>query len=355
MRIVQVIDSLNAGGAERMAVNYANSLSNQLGFSGLICTRIEGDLKNEIHKNVSYLFLNKTKVIDFKALFLLKKYCISNKITHLHAHSSSYFFSVLVKLFCFNLKIIWHDHYGFSDFLVKRKFVIIKICSYFFHGIVTVNSDLKKWAEKKLNCDKIIFLNNFVSLTKELKTTQLNGNVEKRIICLANLRPQKNHLNLLQIALKLKETHPLWTFHLVGKDFQDSYSKQLKSEIELFNLQNNVFLYDSKKDIQNCINQCEIGILNSISEGLPLSIIEYGLQSKAVISTNVGQIYSIIENKKNGFLIKPNDTKCFNDALVYLIENPENRIEIGKNLHKKIFEDFNENKTIDLYLNWLKN
>ena len=69
MRIVQVIDSLNAGGAERMAVNYANSLSNQLGFSGLICTRIEGDLKNEIHKNVSYLFLNKTKVIDFKALF----------------------------------------------------------------------------------------------------------------------------------------------------------------------------------------------------------------------------------------------------------------------------------------------
>ena len=37
MRIVQLIDSLETGGAERMAVNYANSLSDTIDFSGDSC------------------------------------------------------------------------------------------------------------------------------------------------------------------------------------------------------------------------------------------------------------------------------------------------------------------------------
>ena len=36
MRIVQLIDSLDIGGAEKMAVSYANSLSKSIEFSGTI-------------------------------------------------------------------------------------------------------------------------------------------------------------------------------------------------------------------------------------------------------------------------------------------------------------------------------
>jgi hypothetical protein len=35
MRVLQIIDSLEAGGAERMAVNYANALANEIDFSAL--------------------------------------------------------------------------------------------------------------------------------------------------------------------------------------------------------------------------------------------------------------------------------------------------------------------------------
>ena len=34
MRIAQVIDSLDVGGAEQMAVNYANALLKEISFSG---------------------------------------------------------------------------------------------------------------------------------------------------------------------------------------------------------------------------------------------------------------------------------------------------------------------------------
>jgi hypothetical protein len=54
MRILQLIDSLEAGGAER-TVNYANALADEIDFSGLVSTRKEGSLVNQINSNVEYL------------------------------------------------------------------------------------------------------------------------------------------------------------------------------------------------------------------------------------------------------------------------------------------------------------
>ena len=98
MRILQIIDSLEAGGAERMAVNYANALADEIDFSGLVATRKEGTLSNQINQKVSYLFLNKKRAIDIKALIRLRNFVIKNKVTHLHAHSTSFFIAFLVKI-----------------------------------------------------------------------------------------------------------------------------------------------------------------------------------------------------------------------------------------------------------------
>ena len=59
MRILQIIDSLDIGGAEKMAVNYANALSHKIEFSGLVTTRREGELKSQLNSEVNYLFLNR--------------------------------------------------------------------------------------------------------------------------------------------------------------------------------------------------------------------------------------------------------------------------------------------------------
>ena len=72
MRIIQIIDSLEAGGAERMAVNYANALAKEIEFSGLVVTRKEGALLNQIHSKVHYLFLNKKSPLDIDAVLRLK-------------------------------------------------------------------------------------------------------------------------------------------------------------------------------------------------------------------------------------------------------------------------------------------
>jgi glycosyltransferase involved in cell wall biosynthesis len=91
-------------------------------------------------------------------------------------------------------------------------------------------------------------LPNFTSVEdNHKKETNLKGIQGKRILCLANLRMQKNHFLLLEVAEKLKQTHPEWSFHLVGKDFEDEYSQKVRRFIEEKKLSNEVYVYGSKK------------------------------------------------------------------------------------------------------------
>ena len=98
LRVLQIIDTLNAGGAERMAVQIANGLVDKTGFSGLCCTREEGVLKDSLSHKVNYLFAKKNKIIDFSALKTVLRFCKKNEITILHAHSTSYIFAIQLKI-----------------------------------------------------------------------------------------------------------------------------------------------------------------------------------------------------------------------------------------------------------------
>ena len=355
MRILQIIDSLEAGGAERMAVNYANALANEIEFSGLVVTRKEGLLLNQIKSNVSYLFLNKKSVVDIQSVFKLRKFVIENKVEIVHAHSTSFFLAFLLKLTYPKIKLIWHDHYGDSEFLSQRPSLSLRFIIPFFNGIIAVNQKLKIWAEQKLHFKNVIYLPNFPSEENTIsEQTILHGIQGKRIVSLANLRVQKDHFLVLEVAKKIKQSHPDWTFHLVGKDFEDDYSKKIKTMILDFNLESTVFVYGSRNDIKNILEQSAIGILTSQSEGLPVALLEYGLFKKPVVVTNVGEIPLVIQDGINGFVVETNSEQLFYDSLVKLMESDTLRLHFGNELQKTIGNNYSEQSVIQQYSNWIK-
>jgi glycosyltransferase involved in cell wall biosynthesis len=355
MRIIQLIDSLEAGGAERMAVNYANVLAEKIKFSGLVATRKEGALLHQLNPNVPYLFLNKRKQLDLGALFRLRSFVLKNKVTHIHAHSTSFFFAFLLKLIYPSLKIIWHDHYGNNEFLMNRPYLALRLTAPFFKGVIAVNQNLKKWSEKQLKAKNVIYLPNFpVKGITVANHTVLMGADGKRIVSLANLREQKNHFLLLEVAQRLKATNPDWTFHLVGKDFEDEYSSQIKKLIRDYGLVTNVFLYGSKQDVGNILSQSDIAILTSLSEGLPVALLEYGLYKKAVVVTDVGEIPTIVQHGENGFVTASNEPHLFYKSLLKLVENETLRTDFGKALFDTIKATYTAESVMKKYLNWLQ-
>jgi glycosyltransferase involved in cell wall biosynthesis len=356
MRIIQIIDSLDAGGAERMAVNYANALVGHVYFSGIIVTRKEGLLLGQINDKVVYLFLNKKGPFEVKALIRLKAFVVKNNIDLVHAHSTSFFTAFLLKIICPSVKMVWHDHYGDSEFLNKRPSWILKMTIPFFSGIISVNQKLKDWAIDKMQFKNTVYLPNFTTDENStfINKTVLKGIEGKRIVCLANLRIQKNHFLLLEVAKMIKISYPKWTFHLVGKDSDDAYSKELKRKIIELELKDTVFIYGEKSDINAVLKLSTIGILTSHSEGLPVALLEYGLHHKAVVVTDVGEISSIIIESTNGFIVPVDDVVLFHNSLFKLIEDENLRLKLGNSLHKTIIEVYSEQVVIKQYMNWLQ-
>ncbi len=356
MRILQLIDSLEAGGAERMAVNYANALVDTLGFSAIVATRKEGALLEQIDSKVTYLFLNKKRQLDFGALWRLRSFVSLHSITHIHAHSTSFFMAFLLKLTLPSLKIIRHDHYGNASFLDQRPRKVLRCTAFSFSGVIAVNQQLKDWSEKRLKAKNVMYLPNFIPVPTEqyTKTTFLKGSTGKRIVVLANLRPQKNHFLLLEIAYMLKTSYPDWTFHLIGKDFDDDYSLAIKNKIRAFQLENQVFLYGSREDINCILNQCDIGILTSFSEGLPVTLLEYGMATLPVVVTAVGELPNIINSGVNGWLVPSNDAGSFYKALIALIADNSMRNRMGLALQQTVLGGYFSKGVLQKYLQWLE-
>jgi hypothetical protein len=132
MRVIQIIDSLEVAGAERMAVNYANALLEQIEFSGLVVSRKEGKLLQQLNDKVCYLFLKKKSIFDVTALYRLRSFVKKNRVSIVHAHGTSFFLAILLKLTFPKVKVVWHEHYGPRVKQSRKGNFILFFSSFFF-------------------------------------------------------------------------------------------------------------------------------------------------------------------------------------------------------------------------------
>jgi glycosyltransferase involved in cell wall biosynthesis len=354
IRVLQVIDSLEIGGAEKMAVQLANSLSRTIACSALCCTRKAGPLKNEIEKEVKYIELNRKYALDIPALFRLRKFVKTYDIKIIHAHGSSFFIACLLKILCPKLKLVWHDHFGLERNEKKSiKDYILVLSSSYFDQIIVVKKELKFWALENLKCNSVELINNFSSLSisfGKLSSASLKGDMNSiKIIHTANFRPQKDHLTGLRAILMLKEDDLNISYHLFGSyKTDDAYFKKISGFIKDNHIEDMVFVYGSKKNISDYLQIADIGILTSTSEGMPLSLIEYAFIKLPIVVSNVGECKSLVSNHAKTF--EPEDHKTLYKHLKELISNRQLADKNAEMLYAQVYKLYSEETVIDKFI-----
>lgn len=348
MRVLQLIQSLEAGGAERIAVNYANGLSEHISFSAIVTTHSEGALKAELNKSVSYMCLQRRSTFDLKALFKLRTFIKKNKIAIVHAHGTSFFMAFLLKIVDPKIRVIWHEHYGGRAVQSLLSNWILFICTRFFESIFVVNLQLEQWVKETLCFKNVFFIPNFATINTDVtKTTFLQGEVGKRIVLLANLKSPKNHMAILVAFQELQLQRLGWSLHCVGRIYNDRYSDAVKEYISSNKLEESVFLLDVRNDISSILSQATIGVLVSTAEGFPVSLLEYGLAKLAVLSTNVGYCSEIIDDAVSGLLFDPTSPNELECQLSKIISEPvSSRMQFGLNLQKLVGERYSKENII---------
>lgn len=354
MRVLQLIDSLDLGGAERLAVEYANMLSQHIEQSYLCASRFEGKLISTINPNVNYLFLGRKHTLDYDAIKRLDSYIKKEKITIIHAHSTSYFIATILKFKNPSILLIWHNHSGASVNLSGIKMKVLRFCSKYFNTIISVNEDLVAWANKKLKSKKALYLPNFVNFSKDvmLLEKEIKGVSGKRIVCLANLRHPKGHQFLIESFVSVQKEIPQTTLHLIGKDFNDEYSNAIKVLIKEHQLEESVFIYGQLSNPESLLEQCDIGVLSSSSEGLPMALLEYGRAKLAVVVTDVGYCSKVV--KEYGKFVSYGDKKTMSDAIKSYLNDEEKQLKDSSLFREHIKDNYSETYVCDQIINVYK-
>jgi len=343
---MHLVDTLEAGGAERVAVTLVNHLDQERYVAHLCSTRREGPLAYAVERSVRRLKLNRSWRFDIGPVFRLQRYIRRNQISVLHAHGSTVFLARLMGMFPPYPAVIWHTHYG--RFAVdNRKAPAYNAASRGIQGVIVVNRELGAWCQETLRvpADRVWYLPNPVAAWKPgNKNVSLPGNRGSRIVCLANIRPEKDHLTLVrsmaQVAAAVPDAHLL----LLGLVRDTGLFETMQSEIKRLNLAGNISYLGSRQDVGEVLDACDIGVLSSATEGLPMALLEYGQAGLAVVATAVGECEEVLGGGSFGLLVKSGSDDELASALISLLRDARLRAELGSGFQKHVADSFDATK-----------
>jgi len=344
VHVLHIVDTLDPGGAERMAVNIVNSLPRERYAAHLCTTRRDGLLDREISSDVGRLRLDRTRRWDISALFRLSAYARRHRIALIHAHGTSLFIGVLASFLPPYPAVIWHDHLG-GRALRGRASLGMRLAARRLGALIVVTEPLRLWALRYLTmpAQRISYVPNFVRANCEsAEAVRLPGSAGSRIVCVANIRPEKDHVTLLRAMAIVVRSVPDAHLLLVGSCMVEEQGARVNATLHELGLAASVTELGGRSDVARILRACDVGVLSSVSEGFPLALLEYGMAGLATVATRVGQCAALLDGGEAGRLVAPQLPEQLAAALVELLRSPNLRRRLGGALRDHVERSYGE-------------
>lgn len=288
MKILQVIDQLEIGGAERVAIDMTNLLSDASLSISLMVLREKTSQDELLNESVPVFYLKRKSKFNIKYLFKLSSIVKHYDIVHVHMRHTFLYVQLVVKLFKINSKVILHDHFGGIHKDDRVPFFLNSFLKPVYY--IGVSKQLIDWSKNRLKVDGIdtVFLLSNVVIKQEVKPlTSRNG-----WVIVGNIKPVKNQLFAINLAAQCKKH-----LTIIGKIQDKRYYTVLKEAIIANQQEQNVNFIHHENDPQQLLNQFELALMPSASESGPLVLIEYLAQSLPFISYKTGEVSRILSDK----------------------------------------------------------
>ena len=267
-------------------------------------------------------------------------------IVHVHTPVASVY-GRLLKLKFPTLKTIYTVH-GFHFFKGAPKlnwmiyYPIEKIMSKFTDVAITINSEDYDRA-KKIGIKRVYNTNGVGLDLSYYNPEQYDKNKCRKkfnlseddfvFAMIAEVNKNKNHEQMIKAVEELiKENKQVKVLCAGDGPLLETIKEELKSK----NLDNVIQMLGFRRDINEIISACDVGILMSYREGLPRNIMELMAFGKPVIGTNIRGIRDLIEDGVNGYLVEVGDFMQTYYALNTLMNDEDLLNKMSKNSLERV-------------------
>lgn len=322
-KILIIIPSLIAGGAERVLVNLLHNIDRSKYEITLFLSENKGELRKDIPEdvNMNNIYTNKIfrKIselfyIKFGVSFFIKK--AGNKISGNFDVAISFLDSISSEfLFCNNANISKRAiviHSSYKSYNNNMKFIkgsYYKKLLLRYSNVDTIVSVAEEaMAEFKelfgVFPDMRVIYNpmNIVDIKEKANnsTAELEYPDRLNIIAVGNLLPVKGYDLLIEACKILKNRNLNFHLTILGKG---AMKNQLENLIEQYSLENHITLKGFVRNPYSYIQNADIYVMTSVAEGLPTALCEALILGKPCLTVNVPGCREVVGNGEYGVLV----------------------------------------------------
>lgn len=247
------------------------------------------------------------------------------EIVHIHTCSGASFWRCegFVNLAgAFGKKVVLHMHGGrFKEFYAEsgKPGRIIDIISKADRFVVLSQIWADWFVSIGVKREAVRVLNNMVVPYKGTEVSQYNGVLN--LLFLGNVTKDKGIYDLLEVLAANKDAWKGRVALKIGGEDKDGQLLPFVNENGLGTVVQYCG-YVTGQDKIRLLEWCNVFVLPSYYEGLPMSILEAMSCGKAVIASNVGGIPSVVYDGENGILVNPGDKSALASAVDSYISHP---------------------------------
>lgn len=167
----------------------------------------------------------------------------------------------------------------------------------------------------------------------------------------ARVAPQKDFFTLASAAAEILSKFPDTRFLVVGENSgADSHRHHYEEVVQRLNelgILSSFIFTGYRNDVPRLISAMDIFVLCTHREGFPLSILESMAMRKPVVATAVGGVPEIVKHGVTGYLHQHGNSKELAEAIIHLIENPEEVRRIGDAGYEHVRQNHSRQKFVD--------
>ena len=165
------------------------------------------------------------------------------------------------------------------------------------------------------------------------------GGTAPIVLTAARLHHQKGHVHLLEAAALVPEAR----FVIVGDGPE---RETLEALARTLGVESRVRFLGYREDIAQLLASCDLFVLPSLYEGLPISVLEAMAAGKPVIATAIGGTREAVIDGVTGLLVPPADSRALAAGIRRVIADGSLALRLGESGRARAIAEFSSRSMV---------
>jgi len=358
--VCHVIHALGVGGAEVLVDQMLRLLSNEFRCVVAVLDEI-GEIGERLQRDgFTVKHLHRNPGIDRGCAKRLRKFADEEGAEILHAHQYTPFFQAMLSRGLWGTRPVVFTEHGrhFPDCPSRKRSVVNRLMLRNCDRLIGCGGAVRQALidNEGLPESRVEVIYNGVDLAslgkpalgarERIRSEFQFAATDFVAVLVARLHELKDHQTALRAIDAARKQIPGLRLLLAGEgDERATIEKTIRER----GLEECVTLAGTRKDIADLLAASDVFLMSSISEGIPLTVIEAMAARRPVVATAVGGLPELVEHGVTGFLAPSGDDASLACSLIELYRRPELRRQMADVAAKRAKEKFSLDGMLDAY------